>query len=82
VPVLAKVRTRTGRLCTYVRDDRPFGGRDPPAAVFFYSPDRAGIYPERYLAGLSGILQAGAYARFNTVYKPGREGGPIAEALC
>ena len=46
VPVLAKIKTRTGRLWTYVRDDRPFGGPDPPAAVFFYSADRAGIHPE------------------------------------
>jgi transposase len=45
VPVLAKVKTRIG-LWTYVRDDRPFGA-DPPAAVFFYSPDRAGIHPEQ-----------------------------------
>ena len=42
VPVLAKGKIRTGRLWTYVRDDRPFGGPDPPAAVFFYSPDRGG----------------------------------------
>jgi transposase len=51
VPVLAKTKTRTGRIWTYVRDDRPFGGDAPPAAVFFYSPDRAGIHPERHLAG-------------------------------
>jgi transposase len=82
VPVLAKVKTRTGRLWTYVRDDRPFGGADPPAAVFFYSPDRAGIHPEQHLAGYSGILQADAYAGFNTVYKPERRGGPITEAAC
>jgi Transposase IS66 family len=62
VPVLAKVKTRTERIWTYVRDDRPFGGADPPAAVFFYSPDRAGIHPERHLAGYAGILQADAYA--------------------
>jgi transposase len=61
VPVLAKVQTRTGRLWTYVRDDRPFGGVDPPAAVFFYSPDRRGAHPERHLAGYCGILQADAY---------------------
>ncbi len=42
VPVLAKGTTRTGGLGTYVRDDRPFGGHDPPAGVFFYSPDRGG----------------------------------------
>jgi len=82
VPVLAKAKTRTGRLWTYVRDDQPFGGRDPPAAVFFYSPDRAGIHPERHLAGYSGILQADAYAGFNTVYKAGRQPGPITESAC
>ena len=82
VPVLAKVKTRTGRLWTYVRDDRPFGGADPPAAVFFYSPDRAGTHPEQHLAGYCGILQADAYAGFNTVYKPDRPGGPITEAAC
>jgi len=82
VPVLAKIKTRTGRLWTYVRDDRPFGGRDPPAAVFFYSADRTGIHPEQHLAGYSGILQADAYAGFNTVYKPDRKPGPITEAAC
>jgi transposase len=82
VPVLAKVKTRTGRIWTYVRDDRPFGGADPPAAVFFYSPDRAGIHPEQHLAGYSGILQADAYAGFNTVYRPDRKPGVITEAGC
>ena len=82
VPVLAKVKNRTGRLWTYVRDDRPFGGHDPPAAVFFYSPDRAGIHPEQHLAGYAGVLQADAYAGFNSVYKPERKPGPIIEAAC
>ena len=76
VPVLAKGKTRTGRLWTYVRDDRPFGGRDPPAAVFFYSPDRGGEHPEQHLAGYAGLMQADAYAGFNRLYearrKPGR----------
>jgi transposase len=82
VPVLAKVKTRTGRIWTYVRDDRPFGGAAPPAAVFFYSPDRGGIHPERHLAGFSGILQADAYAGFNKLYEPDRKPGPIIEAGC
>ena len=82
VPVLAKVKTRTGRLWTYVRDDQPFGGTAVPAAVYFYSPDRGGEHPERQLAGYTGILQADAYAGFNTVYKPGRKPGPIIEAAC
>ena len=51
VPVLAKTKTRLGRLWTYVRDDRPFAGPAPPAAVFFYSPDRGGDHPQRHLAG-------------------------------
>jgi hypothetical protein len=65
-----------------VRDDRPFGGGDPPAAVFFYSPDRGGAHPEQHLAGYSGILQADAYSGFNALYKPERKPGPITEALC
>jgi transposase len=82
VPVLAKVKTRTGRIWTYVRDDSPFGGKAPSAAVFFYSPDRAGIHPEQHLAGYCGILQADAYAGFNMLYKPDRKPGPITEAGC
>jgi transposase len=82
VPVLAKGKTRTGRIWTYVRDDRPFGGRAPPAAVFFYSPDRTRIHPERHLAGYAGFLQADAYAGFNALYAPDRKGGPITEVGC
>lgn len=82
VPVLAKGKTITGRIWTYVRDDRPFGGPDPPAAVFFYSRNRAGIHPNRHLADYAGILQADAYAGFNDLYLPARAPGPITEAAC
>ena len=82
VPVLAKVKTITGRLWTYVRDDRPFGGPAPPAAIFFYSRDRGGEHPCRHLAGYAGILQADAYAGFNDLYYPARKPGPIFEAAC
>ena len=82
VPVLAKVKTKTGRLWTYVRDDRPFGCADPPAAVYFYSPDRGGVHPEQHLAGYSGILQADAYSGFSALYEPARQPGPITEAAC
>ena len=82
VPVLAKGKTRTGRLWTYVRDDRPFGGPDPPAAVFFYSRDRGGEHPEQHLAGYAGLMQADAYAGFNRLYEAGRKPGPIVEAAC
>lgn len=82
VPVLAKGKTRTGRLWTYVRDDRPFGGCDPPAAILFYSPDRGGKHPEQHLAGYAGLMQADAYAGFNRLYGAGRKPGPIIEAAC
>jgi transposase len=82
VPVLAKGKTHTGRLWTYVRDDRPFAGPDPPAAAFFYSRDRAGVHAEQHLAGYAGLMQADAYAGFNRLYDTGRKPGPIVEAMC
>src|ERR1700712_356472 len=82
VPVLAKSKTITGRLWTYVRDDQPFGGPAPPAALFYYSRDRGGEHPRRHLADYAGILQADAYAGFNDLYEHGRRPGPITEAAC
>ena len=82
VPVLAKGKTVTGRLWTYVRDDRPFAGPDPPAALFYYSRNRAGEHPNRHLAGYAGILQADAYAGFGDLYDAKRRPGPITEAAC
>jgi transposase len=82
VPILARGKTATGRLWVYVRDDRPFGGADPPAAVFFASRDRTGAHPEAHLAGFSGIMQADAYAGYNPLYARNRKPGPIIEAAC
>jgi transposase len=82
VPILAKGQTVTGRVWTYVRDDRPFGGKAPPAALFYASRDRRGEHPERHLAGYAGILQADAYDGYNRLYLPDRRPGPIVEALC
>ncbi|MGI4802990.1 MAG: IS66 family transposase [Janthinobacterium lividum] len=82
VPVLARGKTATGRLWAYVRDDQPFGGPEPPAAVFHYSPNRRGEHPNKHLAGYAGILQADAYAGFNDLYHPGRRPGPLTEAGC
>jgi Transposase IS66 family len=65
VPILAKGKTRTDRVWTYVRDDRPFSGHAPPAALFFYSPDHTGVHPETHLAGYVGLMQADAYASLN-----------------
>ena len=82
VPVLAKGKTHTGRCWVYVRDDRPFGGRAPPAAMFYYSRDRGGAHVEEHLAGWSGLLQADAYSGYNRLYETGRTPGPILEAAC
>jgi transposase len=82
VPVLAKGKTVTGRLWTYVRDDRPFAGPAPPAAIFAYSRDRGGEHPRQHLAGYAGVLQADAYAGFNDLYASLRKPGPITEAAC
>lgn len=80
VPVLdpGRGKTKTGRLWTYVRDDRPAGSEEAPAVLFRYSPDRRGERPRNHLANFSGILQADAYAGFGHLY----EGGKIREAAC
>jgi transposase len=82
VPVLDVGRTRTGRLWTYVRDDRPYAGTGPPAAAYFYSPDRRGEHPEAHLASWAGLMQADAYAGYDRLYAAGRRPGPIVEAAC
>ena len=82
MPVLAKGKTDTGRLWVYVRDDRPFAGQAPPAALFHYSRDRKGEHPERHMAGFTGWLQADAFAGYNRLYEPDRRPGPIHAALC
>jgi transposase len=85
VPVLTPGlgRTKTGRLWVYVRDDRPFCGDAPPAAAYFYSPDRGGERPAAHMAGFTGFLQADGYAGFEALYHPARtKPGPIIEVAC
>ena len=82
VPLLAKGGTRTARLWTYVRDDRPFAGGAPPAALFHFSRDREMAHPNRHLAGWQGILQADAYGGYNDLYRGDRDPGPVSSALC
>ena len=82
VPLLAKGGTRTARLWTYVRDDRPFAGGAPPAALFHFSRDREMAHPNRHLAGWQGILQADAYGGYNDLYRGDRDPGPVESALC
>ena len=82
VPVLARGKTATGRAWVYVRDDAPFGGADPPAALFRYSRDRSGDHPVEHLKTFAGILQADIYAGFNRLYEAGRAPGPIVGGAC
>jgi hypothetical protein len=82
VPILAKGQTIKGHIWTYVRDDRPFGSRAPPAALFYASRDRRHEHPVRHLNGFSGILQADAYGGYNELYEASRPQGPITSALC
>ena len=82
VPVLAKGKTDTGRMWTYVRDDRPYGEAAPPAAAFHYSRSRSGEYPREHLATYGGILQADAYAGYNELYDGRRRPAPVIEAAC
>ena len=80
VPVLAPGfgKTKTGRLWTYVRDGRPWGSDQPPAAVFYYSPDRKGEHPQAHLKNFKGILHVDGYAGFNAIF----ETGHTTEAAC
>src|SRR5690349_8215513 len=80
VPVLAPGtgKTKTGRLWTYVRDERPFAGARPPAALFLYSPDRKGAHPQAHLKPFRGVIHAEGYAGFNELFA----GGRIVEAGC
>ena len=83
VPVLAKERTRIGRLWAYVRDDRPFAGPDSAGGgVLLLARPRAASIPSGTWPASPGILQADAYAGFNRLYEPGRKPGPILEAAC
>ena len=82
VPVLAAGKTDTGRCWVYVRDDKPFGGAGPPAAMFYYSRNRRGEHPRAHLANYAGILQADAYDGYGQLYEADRKPGPIKEAAC
>jgi transposase len=80
LPVLdpGRGRTKTGRLWVYARDDRPWNGPDPPAAVYLYSPDRKAERPASHLARFSGVVQVDGYAGFDRL----SDGGKIQLAGC
>ena len=84
VPVLAPGlgKTKTGRLWTYVRDDRPAGDATPPAVWFAYSPDRKGEHPRAHLSQFTGTLQADGYAGFDQIYQAGAHSGSGLLGAC
>jgi len=82
VPILARGKVVKGRIWTYVRDDRPFGGRAPPSALYYASRNRRGEHPERHLHDFTGILQADAYSGYNGLYNPSRTPVPVTPAMC
>src|ERR1019366_4695570 len=81
-PCWPRARPTPAGIWVYVRDDKPFGGPEPPGAVFYYSRDRAGEHPQAHLANYSGIFQADAYGGYTKLYEGGRTPGPILEAAC
>src|SRR5918996_938721 len=83
-PVLdpGRKRTKTGYLWAMARDDRPWGGTDPPAVVYLYAPGRGAEHAIRPLAGFRGILQVDGYAAYQALTDPGRAGGPVTLAYC
>lgn len=80
-PLLARGGTKTARLWTYVRDDRPWNGGAPPAALFHFSADRRKEHPTRHLAGWHGLLQSDVYGGYNDLYLADRSPGPVRSAL-
>ncbi|MDX8475383.1 IS66 family transposase [Mesorhizobium dulcispinae] len=81
IRILAKSKCTTGRIWTYVRDDRPFSGHAPPAAVYYASSDRRGEHPQKHLAAFAGILQADCYNGFEPLFDPQKKVLPITPAF-
>jgi transposase len=79
-PVLdaGRGRTKTGQLWAYARDDRPWGGTDPPGVAYVYAPDRRAERPIAHLAGFRGVLQVDGYGG----YKVLAERGEVRLAFC
>lgn len=75
-------RTKTGYLWALARDDRRWGGKDPPGVVYFYAPGRGGEHAENFLKGFAGTLQVDGYSGYNRLTRSDRPGGALALAYC
>ncbi len=83
-PVLdpGRGKTKTGYMWALARDDRPWGGTDPPAVAYTYAPGRGGEHAVKLLAGFNGILQVDGYSVYDQLSRATRAGGPITLAFC
>jgi transposase len=83
-PVLdpGRGKTKTGWMWSLARDDRPWGGTEPPAVVYSYAPGRGAVHAVELLSGYSGILQVDGYAAYKQLADPNRAGGPVTLAFC
>jgi transposase len=83
-PVLdpGRGKTKTGWMWSLARDDRPWGGTEPPAVVYSYAPGRGAVHAVELLSGYSGILQVDGYAAYKQLADPNRAGGPVTLAYC
>jgi transposase len=68
-PVLdpGRGRTKTGYFWAIARDDRPWGGSDPPAVVYSYAPGRGSEHASALLKDFRGILQTDGYVAYKSV---------------
>ena len=83
-PVLdpGRGKTKTGFMWSIARDDRPWGGTDPPAVAYTYAPGRGAVHAVKLLAGYSGILQVDGYSAYAALTNPARDGGAVTLAFC
>lgn len=83
-PVLdpGRGKTKTGFMWSLARDDRPWGGTDPPAVAYTYAPGRGAVHAVKLLEGYSGILQVDGYSAYTALTNPARDGGAVTLAFC
>ena len=81
IRVLAKgaKKCKLGRIWVYVRDGRPYNSSEPPAACYYYTPDRTGVRPATHLQSFKGVFHADAYPGYDKIYSNNPD---ILEAIC
>jgi transposase len=75
-------RTKRGYFWAIARDDRAWGGRDPPAVVYSYAPGRGQLHAKALLGDYRGVLQCHGYAAYKRLVDPAREADGVILAFC